>query len=1066
MSAQQVNLSFKNRAPSALDAAGVFDSRDGSPGGGKRGGDVSGAAKRHNSYGGLSPKQREALEEALHKQTEDYLGPKSLTRSRTLYASGTRRGKADLGYNEGETTSSGVPHHSVGAFSRSLRSGGSQRGGERRRLHGRTVTAFTRAANLGDHKSGKRISHKKLRLLRTKLRAKGFVGRDKDTAIRKLLARYDRNHDKVLSYAEFVKLARSLVPLTDDELEQLIAYFDSNRDGIIDVEEFARFIDPKGVRLLFRKDAGGAVEAGSSRAAGAEARKREHARRGYGNAFRRPRHIPGETRSPRSRRDRRTVYSELPGRGGMAGRPLTPQAKDALAQPVDGAVVIDQSRTHSPRLGAESRRSMMKFSSPKSRRAHVNAVGTVAWRDLGTALSRAHRRFDHLVGESRFRDGRLGPAPLRLLLDFVVEEYKPVGHNIPEKTRNALRAGLAKQIARPGRDQTLYWSEFRDWFRDEAGRMRRQHERAERSRAYARRIERQVGDSDRIKYGYDITAAEREAGVVFDDDVPVAARLAGEVAGSPQSRAGQDGAILAALGRSVDLGGSGRPASGMPASGIPASARPAADAAARADPSPSPIELPPSSSVLRGSGPRGSRAGPAAPDSPSERAAFFERLSERLAARVRALGGSAEASSGEAPPAERAGKAGSRAAQVAGRYGDLALLLCEIKRTAAVNAVAAASGPERELRQKLNDEWHAQAEALLQTLAADHLVSAANNERATPSVAPPFRSASSLIGASQTVPETTGVARADAMVAQSAIGLPVVTSSRGAESAAPPEGLAGARAVARPLAAFPIRTVYEVFSSAATSTEADGSDYAGDDRFGFQGAGGDRVIDRTAFCRAFEGLCAPSGVVPEARERVRALAGVLYGAFDFDGDGQVTVREVSTGVSVLCGGGPNQKVEETFRLYDTDASGLISMEEMTDYLTSVFRVVYALEPGRHDEQGTPEDLGRQSAMDAFRLYDVDLDGCLTQEEFGLWARGGSREEIQTMREKSQKSGRRSRGEWTESRPNLPSPKGRGAPPSAREARGAKGRRVRGARGLPPRRGGAGRRTSPLMPRRR
>ena len=54
---------------------------------------------------------------------------------------------------------------------------------------------------------------------------------------------------------------------------------------------------------------------------------------------------------------------------------------------------------------------------------------------------------------------------------------------------------------------------------------------------------------------------------------------------------------------------------------------------------------------------------------------------------------------------------------------------------------------------------------------------------------------------------------------------------------------------------------------------------------------------------------------------------------------------------VECGGSREDKVEAAFSLYDLNGDGFISLEEMTTYLTSVFKVLYETQPETRARMG-------------------------------------------------------------------------------------------------------------------
>jgi Ca2+-binding EF-hand superfamily protein len=65
---------------------------------------------------------------------------------------------------------------------------------------------------------------------------------------------------------------------------------------------------------------------------------------------------------------------------------------------------------------------------------------------------------------------------------------------------------------------------------------------------------------------------------------------------------------------------------------------------------------------------------------------------------------------------------------------------------------------------------------------------------------------------------------------------------------------------------------------------------------------------------------------------------------------------------------------------------VISFEEMTRYLTSVFKVMYETQPGTQEAMGgaSPDERAIVTAQQAFTDADADHDGVLTWEEFRSW----------------------------------------------------------------------------------
>ena len=91
------------------------------------------------------------------------------------------------------------------------------------------------------------------------------------------------------------------------------------------------------------------------------------------------------------------------------------------------------------------------------------------------------------------------------------------------------------------------------------------------------------------------------------------------------------------------------------------------------------------------------------------------------------------------------------------------------------------------------------------------------------------------------------------------------------------------------------------------------------------------------------------------------------------------------GLSILCKGSRDTKVHSAFKLYDYDGDGFISLEEMENYLTNVFKILFHTTPEVRESMGvTAEELGQITAEQCFKECDVNKDNRLTFEEFKLW----------------------------------------------------------------------------------
>ncbi|GMF28972.1 unnamed protein product [Phytophthora fragariaefolia] len=152
----------------------------------------------------------------------------------------------------------------------------------------------------------------------------------------------------------------------------------------------------------------------------------------------------------------------------------------------------------------------------------------------------------------------------------------------------------------------------------------------------------------------------------------------------------------------------------------------------------------------------------------------------------------------------------------------------------------------------------------------------------------------------------------------------------------------------------------------------------------------DGLLSREAFNESFRKVIdgqkskGARGSSPETQKRLQEVIHGLFELFDRDNSGAVDFGELASGLSVLCGGTKDQKVEAAFSLFDFNGDGFISLDEMTRYLTSVFRVLFQVSPDTQSLGVTPEELGEVTAQQAFAEADQDHDGQLTLKEFQHW----------------------------------------------------------------------------------
>jgi hypothetical protein len=71
----------------------------------------------------------------------------------------------------------------------------------------------------------------------------------------------------------------------------------------------------------------------------------------------------------------------------------------------------------------------------------------------------------------------------------------------------------------------------------------------------------------------------------------------------------------------------------------------------------------------------------------------------------------------------------------------------------------------------------------------------------------------------------------------------------------------------------------------------------------------------------------------------------IYAEFTADGADRAELTQLTSGLSILCSVTLGQKVDFAFALYDMDFDGLVSYDELVEYMASVFKVLFVTTPG-------------------------------------------------------------------------------------------------------------------------
>lgn len=119
----------------------------------------------------------------------------------------------------------------------------------------------------------------------------------------------------------------------------------------------------------------------------------------------------------------------------------------------------------------------------------------------------------------------------------------------------------------------------------------------------------------------------------------------------------------------------------------------------------------------------------------------------------------------------------------------------------------------------------------------------------------------------------------------------------------------------------------------------------------------------------------------------------LFTLLDINGDGTVDLSEFVCGLSMLCKGTVEEKLELSFKAYDIDGNGFISKDELALMFKSAwiagFRALCAThgneELSMDDLHEFSEEMATLFADNAFDTLDTNGDGQLSFEEFKEFA---------------------------------------------------------------------------------
>jgi len=145
------------------------------------------------------------------------------------------------------------------------------------------------------------------------------------------------------------------------------------------------------------------------------------------------------------------------------------------------------------------------------------------------------------------------------------------------------------------------------------------------------------------------------------------------------------------------------------------------------------------------------------------------------------------------------------------------------------------------------------------------------------------------------------------------------------------------------------------------------------------------VLSRDQFMEVKGAILDAAGVQRPSQD----VSDAVFDLFDKDDNDSVDMMEIICGVSLLCKGDEEKKVEAVFMMFDENGDGFVTIDEMYKFLRVVFKVVCT--PSVMEvvnSVGVPidsiEDMASATALECFQAADLNNDGKLSLDEFKKW----------------------------------------------------------------------------------
>jgi Ca2+-binding EF-hand superfamily protein len=153
----------------------------------------------------------------------------------------------------------------------------------------------------------------------------------------------------------------------------------------------------------------------------------------------------------------------------------------------------------------------------------------------------------------------------------------------------------------------------------------------------------------------------------------------------------------------------------------------------------------------------------------------------------------------------------------------------------------------------------------------------------------------------------------------------------------------------------------------------------------FKAAAVDGKLTRAQFFEAHAKLLLSCNVEHPPAE----VKNAVFDLFDRDDNDFVDMMEIICGVSLLCKGSEDEKVEAVFTMFDENGDGYVSVEEMNKFLNTVFKVVctpnvMAVVNSVGANIESTDDMASATTLECFQMADLNHDGKLSLQEFKKW----------------------------------------------------------------------------------